>query len=186
MALIEALLIAVSVLAILAGGSVFVGSSKQNKGNGLWFFLATLGGAIWSVSIAWFLLLGIDKVETARILVVGIIAGISLCDVSLLGYCGWNQKGGKLLTAIFGLIGVGLSVMLAMKPEVFYSEISLNYDCNQLQIVKGWYYFALIAFFTLLTLVFSSYLSKRIKKESNKSKKLGLKVFYVGLSLAGC
>jgi len=185
MQLIEVLLIAVSILAILAGMSVAVGSSKQNKSLGIWFFLATIGAAIWCVSIAWFLLLDPSQIEISQYLIIGIIGGITMCDVSLLGYCGWQQKGGKLATTLFGLGGIAIVLLLALNPSIFYSDISLNYTCNQLTVVKSWYYGVLIAFFTLISVTFSSFLSKRIKKEANKSKKFGFKVFYVGLTLGG-
>lgn len=185
MQLITILLIVVAVLTILSGISTMFGASKQNKISGIWFFIATLGAGIWCSSISGFLSLGLDGGNIAPILVIGIIAGITISDVALLGYTSWQAKSGKILTLVFLLVGIALTMMLATNPQVFYSSISLNNDCNKMEVVKGWYYFALIGYFTLITIAFSSFLQTRIKKTSNKNIKRGLKIFYVGLSIGG-
>lgn len=183
MQLITTLLGAVAILTMLSGVSILFGSRKQNRSNAVWFFLATIGSAVWSSSIALFL--GLGSSDFAPALIVGIIAGITLSDVALLGYSGWKTTSGKILLFVFGILGVSIVGILALRPEVFYSSISINNDCNQIEIVKGWYYVALIVYYTLITLAFSGFLSRTIKKTTNKSMKIGLIVFYVGLSIGG-
>lgn len=185
MQLIKTLLLAVSVLVILAGISVIFGSTKQNKMNGLRFFFATLGAAVWTISIMVFLGLPLDATSVAPVIVTMIIGGITLCDICLLAYLGWQYRYGKAATIFFSLIGVGLILVLQFFPNVFYSEVILSNEINKIIITKGWYYVALIVYFFAISITFSSFLMKRIKATNNKGLKTGLKVFYVGLSIGG-
>ena len=97
MQLVITLLVAVAVLTILAGISTLFGSKKKNKANAVWLFIVTLGLALWSFSIAMFLSLPPNKIDVARLLIVGIIAGITAADIGILGYTGWNYKLGRVL-----------------------------------------------------------------------------------------
>ena len=183
--LIQTLLIAVSAAVLLSGISVVLGSPKKKKANAMRFFLATLGASIWTIAIMIFLALPPNAENVAPLVVIGIISGITLCDVSLLAYLGWEYKTGKLATAIFSLFGIILVAILAINPSVFYTNISLSHEINRAEIVTGWYFVLLIIYFFLISITFSSYLQKRIKAATSRGMKTGLIVFYIGLSIGG-
>ncbi len=185
MQLIVILLYVVSVLTVLTGLSVILGTNRQSRLNTSWFFCATIGTAIWSSSIATFLALPENAHDFAAFLVVGIITGITLNDISLLGYLGWNQKIGKILTVIFSVLGAGLIGVLIYDHTVFYTSFVLGGEWNQMITVQGWYFVALIVYFTLMAFGYTSFLSATIKKTKNKRVKLGQKAFYVGLLISG-
>lgn len=185
MQLIRILLVAVSAAVLLSGASVICGSSKQDRARAIRFFVATLGAAVWTLAITVFMSLPPEAGAVAPAVVIGIIGGITLCDVSLLAYLGWEHKSGKVATVLFALVGVVLVGILALHPEVFYTDITLDHEFNRITITKGWYYVALIVYFFLISITFSSYLQRRIKSVKNPGLKTGLKVFYVGLSVGG-
>lgn len=185
MQLICTLMVAVSILVFMAGLSVLIGLRKKNFGKGVRFFLATLGSVLWTVSILVLLNLPTSAQSLANFVTVAVIASITVCDVALLAYLGWEQKNGKLATLLFGVVGAGLVAILAMKPEVFFEGISLNNDCNKIIISRGWYFYSLIVYFFGISITFSSFLMKRIKETKDRGLKTGLKVFYVGLSIGG-
>ena len=185
MQLIITLMVAVAVLTILSGITTLVGSKKRDRSNAVWLSVLTLGLALWGGSIAWFMALGMGEAETAKVLIVGIIAGITLADIGILGYCGWNYKWGRASLAILSLVGVFVVGTLALHPELFYSEIDLNEKMNRIEVVKGWYYYFLMVYYTINTLTFSGFLLKTIKKTANKNRKNGLKIFYIGTSICG-
>lgn len=186
MQLITILLFAVSALTLLTGASVLFGATKHVRVSGAWFFVATLGAAIWSVAIAKFMTLPESNSALAPLLVVGIISGITLTDVALIGYTSWlSQKHGKLLTLGFAFFGVVLVALLAFNPELFYSDIAFNFDYNQIFVNHGWYFYALIVYFALISVVFTSALAETAKKTKNKGAKTGLQIFRAGLSLGG-
>ena len=185
MQLIRTLLIAATIVVILSGVSIFCGSSRKEKKTSIYFLLATIGASIWTIAI--FLFLNMTKVspEFVRVIVTCIIGGITLCDVGLLAFLSWNYKGGKGLTFIFTILGTLLVTLVAYDPSLFYSSVDLSKDYAQLFVEHNWYYFALIAYFFLISITFSSYLMRRIKETTNASLKTGLKVFYFGLSFGG-
>ncbi len=185
MQLIRVLLIAAIVVVILSGISIFFGSRKQEKRSSIYFLLATLGAALWTIAIAIALKMPGASPEFVHSTVTCIIAGVTLCDVGLLAFLSWKYKGGKPLTFIFALFGVLLVGLLAYDPSLFYSSFDLSQEYVQIFINYGWYYFALIAYFFLISITFSSFLLKRIKETTNPSLKTGLKVFYAGLSIGG-
>ena len=186
MQLITVLLIAVAVLAVLTGFSILCGTTKQSRVNGLWFFVATVGAAVWSSAIAIFLTLPNSMSDIAPALVISVISGITLTDVALLGYAGWsNGRSSKALVGIFALLGVALCVLLAEQPDLFYSHFTFGQDFNTIHTTNTWYFYALIAFFTAISLIYSGFLSKTIKHIRNHGAKNGLRIFQAGLSVGG-
>lgn len=185
MQLIRALLITATVVAILSGVSIFFGSHKQEKKNSIYFLIATLGAALWAVAI--FIALGMPGASSrlVHVVVTCIIGGVTLCDVGLLAFLGWKYKGGKPLAFIFTLTGALLVTLLAYDSSLFYSSYDLSKGYVQIFVEHNWYYFALIAYFFLISVAFSSFLMKRIKETSSQNLKKGLQVFYVGLSIGG-
>ena len=185
MQLITIVTIAIAALTVLSGLSTFFGSRKQNRASAVWLLVFTLGLTIWSASIAKFLSLGTEEYDFARILIVGVICGITVADVGLIGYSGWKYKPGKIALILLTLAGVFVVGALVVNPGVFYSSISLNDTCNKMEIVKGWYYYLLMAYYAINTFTFLGFLLYTIVKATNKKLKVGLKVFYVGLSISG-
>ena len=185
MQLIQILLIAISIVVLLSGISIFFGSPRSEKASGLRFMLATLGAAIWAIAITVFI--STKNIDNNFIhgIVVAIIGGITLCDVGLLAYLGWQRKFGKFATILFAAIGFTLVVLLTYDHSLFYSSVGFDQGYVRLYINKSWYYFALIAYFVLISIVFSTFLQQRIKATTNKGLKTGLKVFYVGLTIGG-
>lgn len=185
MQLIRALLIAAIVVVVLSGISIFFGSRKQEKKSSIYFLVATLGAALWTIAIAIALKMPGASPEFVHTTITCIIAGVTLCDVGLLAFLSWRYKGGKPLTFIFTLFGALLVALLAYDSSLFYSSYDLSQEYVRIFINYSWYYFALIAYFFLISITFSSFLLKRIKETTNSSLKTGLKVFYVGLSIGG-
>ena len=186
MQLITILLIAVAALTILTGLAILFGTTKQSRGSGIWFFIATLGAATWAVAISAFLSVPESAANILPLIVVGIIAGITLTDVALLGYTSWTTgTGGKLLTVIFGVLGAVIIGVVVIRPELFYSGFTFGKVYNGIELVHTWYFYALIGFFTAISLVYSNFLTKEIKRIKNKGAKTGLRVFQAGLSVGG-
>ncbi len=185
MQLIRTLLIAATVVVILSGVSIFFGSSKHEKRNAIYFLLAALGASLWTVAITIFLQMPGASSSFVHIIVTCIIGGVTLCDIGLLAYLGWNYKGGKAMTFIFTVVGALLVALLAYDSSLFYNSVNLSGEYTQLFVNHNWYYFTIIAYFFLISIVFSGYLKKRIKETTHPGLKTGLKVFYVGLSVGG-
>ena len=185
MQLIRTLLIAATIVVILSGISIFFGSSRKEKKTSIYFLLATIGASAWTIAISVFLNSSKTSPDFIRVIVACIIGGITLCDVGLLAFLGWNYKGGKAVTFFFTLIGALLTALVAYDPSLFYSSVDLSKEYGQLFVNHNWYYFTLIAYFFLISIAFSGYLMRRIKETTNPGLKTGLKVFYVGLSTGG-
>ncbi|MBQ3431125.1 hypothetical protein IJG20_03460 [Candidatus Saccharibacteria bacterium] len=186
MQLIIILLNAVALLTILTGASIMFGAAKQSRTNAVWFFFATLGAAVWSAAIASFLKLPESSANLAPFIVSGIIAGITLTDISLLGYLGWaSEKNGKLATIFFIVFGAVIIALLVHNPALFYSGVTFGNDFNTIHTTGGWYFVVLIIYFTAISLVYSSFLTNTIKRIKNRGAKNGLRIFQIGLSVGG-
>lgn len=186
MKLITVLLIAVAVLAVLTGFAILCGTTRQSRMSGLWFFIGTVGAAVWSIAIAIFLTLPSSMSDSAPALVISVISGITLTDVALLGYAGWSSgRNGKILVGVFALLGTALCVLLAERPELFYSHFTFGQEFNTIHTTRTWYFYALIVFFTAISLIYSGFLSKTIKRIKNHGAKNGLRIFQAGLSVGG-
>lgn len=188
MQLIQILLIVTAALVLLSGLSVVFGSPKEEKAGAVKFFLATLGAALWTLAI----LVALMPAEDAETMVmavpfisVAVIGSIMLCDVSLLAYLSHKRKYGGLATGIFALVGLALIAVIVVDPAVFCHVVVENETSAYVELEKSWYYFALIAYFCLITLTFSGFLLRRIDSAERRGLKSGLKVFYAGLTIGG-
>ena len=186
MFLITILLYAVAALTILTGISVLCGTTKQSKTKGVWFALAAMGTSVWSAAIAFFMSLPEANATLAPAVVVGIIAGITLTDIALLGYACWeNARTGKIITLASALGGITLIVILALHPELFYNDITFGEELNTIRTVRTWYFYVIIAYFTVVSLIYTNSITKGAKHIKSHGAKLGLKIFQAGLSLGG-
>ncbi len=186
MQLITTLLYAVAALTFFTGLSILFGATKQARVNAVWFFVATIGAAVWSAAIAAFLTLPEARADYMPFVVTGILAGITLTDVAMLGYTSWNTGNtGKLMTCVFAILGLGIVVADALHPELFYTGVAFGVDYNTIQTVHTWYFYVLIAYFFAISMVYSSYLASVIKHTKNKGAKNGLTIFRAGLAVGG-
>ena len=182
------LVIAVAILTILAAVALVFGSTKSERGHGLWFLSAAIGEIIWAVSIAIFLSLGNGEVDyaVAPYLVRGIYIGAILMDVSILGYVSWKYRFGKIITSLFLIAGIALAAIFIYDPSILYSDIVLTGSSSSITIdmSKG-FYIAYIAYFCTLIPAFCLFLVYRILHTNNKDAKKGYLFFLIGLGFAG-
>ena len=186
MTLITILLCAVAVLTFLTGVAVLCGVTKQSRASGVWFFLSTLGAAVWTAAIALFFTMPEAWSEYMPWTIIGTIVGITLTDVALIGYTSWgNGLKGKVTTAVFAILGAGVDAMLIVEPELLYTGVTYGTNYNTLHTVHGWYFYLLIVFFFLISIAYSGALAEMTKKVKGRGAKNGLKIFRAGLSVGG-
>lgn len=185
MQLIRALLIAAAAIVVLSGISVFFGSRKQERKSAKYFLFATLGVALWTIAIFIALDMPNASADFVHFIITCIIAGITICDVSILAFLGYGYKGGKLLTILFTVGGTILVTLLAYDSSLFYSSYDLSAGYVRIVVDHNWHFYALIVYFFLISITFSSYLLRRIEETKNPGLKNGLKVYLVGLSISG-
>lgn len=182
MQLIRALLVAATAVVLLSGISIFFGSRKQEKKNSIFFLIATLGVALWAIATIFALNMPSASGNFVHVIVTCIIGGITLCDIGFLTFLGWKYKGGKFLAFILAAIGAFLVALLARDSSTFYNSFDLSQNYLKISVEQNWYFFSLIAYFSIISLVFFGFLARRIKKATSPSLKIGLKVFYICLA----
>ena len=188
MHLLNILVIIVAILTILSALALVLGSAKAERARSLWFLVAAIGAAIWGMSISVFLSLKNGEIQqmNAPHLVAGIYSGAIVMDVALLGYISWKYKIGKVVTAVFAVIGIALLTVFLYDPSVLYSSINLLSSGNSITIDLGqWFYIAYALFFCTITPAFCAFLIYQIMHSHNKKQKKGYLFFLIGLSVAG-
>ena len=188
MHLLYILVIIVAMLTVLSAVALVLGSAKAERARSLWFLVAAIGSAIWGMSISVFLSLKNGEIQqmNAPHLVAGIYSGAIVMDVALLGYISWKYKAGKILTALFAVIGIALLTVFLYDPSVLYSSINLVSSGNSISIDLGqWFYITYGLFFCTITPTFCAFLIYQIMHSHNKKQKKGYLFFLIGLSVAG-
>ncbi|MBQ9016730.1 hypothetical protein IJ103_00595 [Candidatus Saccharibacteria bacterium] len=185
MQLIRALLIAAATVAALTGISIFFGSRKQEKQAAKYFLIAALGSALWTIAIFCALDMPNASAEFVHFIITCVIAGVTISDIGLLAYFGHGYKGGRLLTLLFTIGGTLLVGLLAYDSSLFYSSYDLSQGYVRLFVDHNWHFYALIIYFVLISITFSSYLVRRIEETKNTGLKTGLKIFCIGLTICG-
>ena len=177
------LVIAVAILTILAALALVFGSTKSARPRSLWFLTAAVGEVIWAVSIAVFLSLGNSEADyqLAPSMVLGIYIGALVMDAGLLAYIAWKYKIGKLVSVVFVIFAVVLSVLVAYDPSILYSEIILKDVGNSVALTVGPYYIAYLIFFCLLNFIIFCFLFYRITHTKNTQSRRGYLFFLIGL-----
>ncbi len=185
MQLIAILLITVSILTLLSGIIIFLGSKKGERVRSAWFLVATIFATHWMVSIALFLTAPPEWSDTIAWHVNWTYINAVFIDIALLGYIVWKQKYGKILTSVFLVLGLILIAAFVYDPSLLYTEVILSNTGNSLVSNIGPYYFIYIAYFCLLVpTVIGSLLYQVIKNRQSK-KHGGELVLLIGFAISG-
>lgn len=181
MELTTILLIIVSILMFLTGLSVLMGSIKQERAHLIWFFVAMIGGTIWSLTSGMYAAsVDTPEINTLWWLSYGICFGSLMASLGLLGYSIARNKAGKTLLVVLCL----LSFALMLVP--FFNESLLA------SITKGqlsWFYIGygcliLINFgITLVNTIVQAAKAKVKKVRNSKLMFLCGLLFTLGISL---
>ncbi|MBR0430769.1 hypothetical protein IJJ05_00550 [Candidatus Saccharibacteria bacterium] len=185
MQLIVILLITVSVLTLLSGVTVFLGSSKGDRLRSAWFFIATIFAAIWTVSISMFLIAEPSWKASIDLPVRWTYLSSIFIDIALLGYISWREKYGKIVTLAFLIGGIILSAVFINNPGLLYTDVILSNTGNSLVTNIGPFYFIYITFFCLLVPAVILTLLKQIIKPVSKKKRGGDLVLLIGFAISG-
>lgn len=185
MQLIVILLITVSVLTLLSGVTVFLGSSKGDRLRSAWFFIATIFAAIWTVSISMFLIAEPSWKASIDLPVRWTYLSSIFIDIALLGYISWREKYGKIVTLAFLIGGIILSAVFINNPGLLYTDVILSSAGNSLVTNIGPFYFIYITFFCLLVPAVILALLKQILKPVSKKKRGGDLVLLIGFAISG-
>ncbi len=185
MSLISILLFAAAVLAVLTGFVAFVGASKSDRGRLAWFFVATIGTAVWALSIAGFLKLSEDAdPEVATWLIFGIYLSALVMAPALFGYSAWKYKAGKIATIVYILLAVVLGVALIHDPDILIEQLTLGRDGNSITITRGWFYLAYMVYFCTCLPAFLVVLFYRAKHTKSKRVRTGDYVLLAGMAIS--
>lgn len=171
MQLITMLLMTVSVLTILSGIIVYFGSSKTGRARSAWYFLAAIFATIWMASICFFLTAHKDSDGLIEWHVNWTFISAILLDTAFLGYAAWSKKYGKVTTVVFLAIGLAISAIIFLTPELLYKSINLNNTGNTVTMNFGPMYYAYIGFFaTIVPVIVGVYLYQFFKTSSQRKR----------------
>ena len=179
------LLIAAAILTFLSGVAVFAGVTRDERAQGAWFFVMTLGTAAWAVGIGMFLALPTNATDVAPWALFTLYVGAMVMLSAFVGYVGWGYKTGRVLTVLYCLVGVGLAGALLYDPSILYSSITLSETGNSIKIVEGWFYWAYIAFCMVTALSMLGFTLYRLLHAKKRSERAGMAVLMIGTSIAG-
>lgn len=178
MSLISILLITIAILAFAFGLLILFGASKIDRVRSAWFCLATFGAMFWTISIAVFLALPPDATDVAH-WIYGIYIMPMLMMVGMLGYSSWRYKSGKVITVANLVAMIVLAVLMIYDKSLLYDSYMLSTTGNVVNLVKGAFYFAYMAFFFVadgLFLLYSWYLWKHTRAKQVRNATLLLMV----------
>ena len=184
MQLIAILLITVSVLALLSGFAVFLGSSKSSRAQALTFLITTFGVFGWAFSMAIFLTLDENAIDIAPIPVFGIYLSTLVMDLFVLVYTGWKIKWSIFPIIISTLASIFLGAALIYDPHLLYDNIVLSSTAgDSVGIRLDWYYIAYIALMVFEGINVVAFILSRIKHTTNQAFKRGWKSFLICLAI---
>lgn len=185
MSLISILLIATAILCLLTGFISLVGSSKVDRKRGVWFFVTTIGCAIWTAGIGVFSALRPGQEGIAIWPIFAIYLGSLLMGVSVLGYAAWRRTSGKICTVISALIAIFLACAFIYDQSILYTGFTLSNQGNSVQLYWGWYYISYCLFYVFNNscFVWQQYLNA--KRGRTKKIRKGEYILFFGLLIAG-
>lgn len=149
MSLTSILLITMTVLGLVIGVIAMMGSSKSDRGRGVWFMLANIGCAMWTGGCGVFLVLPPEAYDFAVLPLMGIYIGGLLIAYSMLVYAAWWRSTFSKAFCIFcGLWALVLAVLLIHDQSILYDgAIKLSVAGNSVPLYWGWYYVLYVAFY---------------------------------------
>ena len=185
MSLTSILLFATSVLAALSGFSVLVGASKVDRKRMIWFFVAAIMAAVWSVAIALFLALPVGSEPVAPLLIMAIYISSAVMMVALLGFACWDLFVGKILTVAAALAVVIVSAVVLNNTSILFESFTLSNNGNVVQLVNGLVYWLYTFFFVLNSVLAWLFILRHSQKVRTKRVRQGDYVLLVGLMITG-
>lgn len=185
MSLTSILLFATSVLAVLSGFSVLVGASKVDRRRMIWFFVAALMAALWSVAIALFLALPVGADAVAPMLIMTIYISSAVMMVALLGFACWETVIGKVLTVSAALAVIITSGFVFNDTSILFAGFTLSNLGNTVQLVNGVVYWLYTFFFVLNSVLAWLFILRHSQKVRTKRVRQGDYVLLVGLMITG-
>ena len=171
--LIIILLATVSILTFLSGFITFFGAKKGDRIQSAWFFAAAIFATAWMASISFFLTAKPEMTNTIDWHVQWTFVSAILIDIAFLGYVVWREKFGKALTFTFLALGLLISLVIFLKPEILYSEIVLATTGNSITLNIGAFYISYILYFCLIVPAIVLTLLKQYLKTRSSRKKGG-------------
>lgn len=185
MSLTSILLFATSVLAVLSGFSVLVGASKVDRKRMVWFFVAAMMAALWSVAIALFLALPVGSESSAPVLIMLIYIASAIMMVALLGFAAWEHLVGKVLTIAAALAVVISSAIVLKDTSILFVGFTLSNQGNTVQLVNGVMYWLYTFFFVLNSVLAWFFILQHSRRTRIKRVRQGDYVLLVGLMITG-
>ncbi len=184
MSLISILLVTVAILSFSFGLLTLIGASRSDRVRSAWFCFATLGAAIWSVSIAVFLTLSQPDTD-ASAWICGIYIPPMFMMVGMLGYSSWKYKGGKVLTIIDLLFMLTLAVLIVYDKSLLYTGYEISHTGNTVMLVGGPFYFVYMFFYFVSDAAFLVYSMYALKHTRKKNLRKGILTLMVGFAITG-
>lgn len=185
MSLTSILLFATSVLAVLSGFSVLVGASRVDRKRMVWFFVAAVMAALWSVAIAIFLALPVGAESIAPVFIMMIYIASAIMMIALLGFACWELVVGKVLT-VCAVLAVAITSFIVLKDtSIFFAGFTLSNQGNTVQLVNGVAYWLYVFFFVLNSVLAWLFILRHSQKVRTKRVRQGDYVLLVGLMVTG-
>ena len=186
MQLIAILLVTVSILTVLSGFTVLIGSQKGKRAQIVPYFLTAIAGAAWGISMAIFMTAKPDEMAKATLCLI-IMYISTLVDIMMLFlYVGWKRKITWFITALITAATAWLSWALATDPSRMFAEVILHKDGGNSVVFAGSGYvvaYIILCLVVMLGFTVSTWIEMR--KASNKRVRSGLSVLFYGLLIAG-
>lgn len=184
MQLITILLIVVGLLAALSGIIVLFGSTKTNRVRSIWFCLAAVFAAIWTISISNLILCKSDSYELAAFHVDWTFVSAIMLDAAFLGFGAWNIKHGKTATIIFFILGLALSSVILARPDWLYSDINFTSSGNGPVFVIGPLFLAYAGYFGIMVPAISISFFKQYLRSHSKRGRISNLIALISYAIA--
>lgn len=186
MQLIKILLIAVSILTLLSGISVFSGARKGQRIQAFLFFFTTIASVLWAVPIGIFLSLPENVApELANgVVLTYYIAAIFMCW-GLMSYTCHKYLLGKIAMVIFAILGGILTGFIIYNPSLMYSSIELSTNGNIVHLNQNLFYLLFGAYFCITVLLYMVGLIVNACKAKLRNIRKANIVVLIGFTITG-
>lgn len=184
MSLISILLVTVAILSFAFGLLTLIGSSRADRARSAWFCFATIGSAIWSVSIAMFLALE-PEATVVEPWIYGIYITPMFMMVGMMGYSAWRYRSGKILTILDLLFMVTLAVLMMYDGNLLYTSYDLTTSGNIVNLTGGVFYVVYMIFYFVSDLIFLLYSLHVVKHSRAKHVRNSALLLMIGFAVTG-